>query len=173
MAATSSKTSIPQNRHLAEFAVGASMLLTAVPPPPEDLDKEGQRWWNYYCGLFVEGNMLSRMFITPLHNLCTLHVLRAAYKTEINKTGLTVLIVNQYGERITVNPLVKQLEDVLIKMDRLLCSLGMTVPTSKAQNINTTGEGPNLKDKPPAPFSPEMNLSDDYDIIPLPQLGAG
>lgn len=165
--ANTAKTALPQNRHISEFAVEAAMLLTVVPPPPEDLNAEGKRWWNYYCGLMVEGNMLSRFFITAIHNLCTLHVLRAAFKEEINRSGLTVQIVNQYGERTTTSPVVKDLADVLIKMDRLLCSLGMTVPTSKAQNINTTGEGPRLKDKPPPPFSSEIDLSDEYDIIPI------
>ena len=164
MAATNAKAGIyGQSRHLGEFSVDPGMLLVSVPPPPEDLNAEGKLWWNYYCGLMVEGNMLSRFFITSVHNLCTLHMLRAFYKAELNEAGSIIITgtKNVRGVEVDttfVNPLVKDLRAVLIEMDKLLGSLGMTVPTSKTQNINTTGEGPRLRSKPPKPFSPEVDI---------------
>ena len=160
-----------------DFKVDPALLLTKVPPPPPDLSPEGTKWWNYYGTLLVEAKMFSRMFLTALHNLCIQHILRKAVQDALNETKC-IYIINSKSIKedtvttYTVNPLLQELRKILIDMDRLLTSLGMTVTASKAQQINTTGSGPNQAIKPPSPFAVSDEDTDlGFDVISMPLPG--
>lgn len=125
------------------FQLSGGLLVEAVPPPPLNLDEEGGRWWNYYCQVFVDGKILSRLFLTSIHNLCIAHMLRNNIMLELSD-GIMIdqYIVNKDKEVQIIsklNPLVKDLRNVIIEMDRLLASLGMTAYTSKVNNFDTSG----------------------------------
>lgn len=137
------------------FALDKGLLLTSVPPAPEELNDEGTKWWNYYCSIFVQGQVLSRLFITSLTNLCILHMLRAELIDEITLQGGAV--VEEYGmykgEVVSkgkrYSSLAKDLQRVAIDMDRLLASMGMTAYTAKVNNIDTKGTLQKTKQGPP------------------------
>ena len=169
MSATPSVTNLPENRQISEFALIGELLLTKAPPPPPDLNAEGIMWWNYYTELMVETKILSRFFLTSLHNLCILHMLREHVKNELNRSGqITITNVKTIKDdivtTITINPLIPEMQRIVGNMDRLLSSLGMTLMTSKSQNINLTGDGPRKRSKPPKPFTPEES---DFETIPF------
>lgn len=153
-----SATGKAPDRSLVEkaFAVDSELLVTKVPPPPGDLDDEGILWWNYYCQIFVDASILSKMFLTSMHNLCIMHMVRNNLMTELmaSPTGLMLeeIYVNKDKEIATrryLNPIVKDLRGCLIEMDRLLASLGMTAYTSKVNNIDTSGMIKKAKGKAP------------------------
>lgn len=148
------------------FSVNSELLLTKIPQPPDDLDDEGALWWNYYCGIFVDGQILSKMFLTSMHNLCIAHMLRNNLMQELTGSASGIMLeevfVNKDKELATrryLNPLVKDLRGVLIEMDRLLASLGMTCYTSKVNNIDTSGMVKKAKGAaPPAAFPSPQKL---------------
>lgn len=126
------------------FKVPEGMLIKVVPPPPEDLTEVGQLWWNYYCTIFVEGNMLSRLFLTELHNLCILHQGREAMYRIVKLQGVALTTVRTNKDGIDVpetktNPCWTELKDIIVKMDKLLGSMGMTAYSSKVNNFDSKG----------------------------------
>lgn len=142
------------------FSVDNNLLVTTLPSPPEDLDEEGADWWNYYCSLFIQGKILSKLFLTAIHNLCLQHVIRKQLIDHLNGKGFWIeeWIINKdkEPENITrINPVVKDLERCLTIMDRLLASLGMTAYTSKVNNFDSTGAKTRAKNqRPPASSLP-------------------
>lgn len=163
-AATTTATGKMTERTLVErtFSVNGELLLTKIPQPPDDLDDEGVLWWNYYCGIFVDGQILSKMFLTSMHNLCIAHMLRNSYMQELTSSPTGIMLEETYvtrdkelATRRYSNPMVKELRGVLIEMDRLLASLGMTCYTSKVNNIDTSGMVKKAKGAaPPAALPP-------------------
>lgn len=140
------------------FDVDEDMLCNRIPSPPESLDDEGILWWNFYCGLFVRGRILSKMFLTSMHNLCLQHMLRQHYLEELAEQGVMLeeLYVSKDKEVCTrrySNPIVKDLRAVILEMDKTLASLGMTAYTSKVNNIDTTGARAKSKKTAPPPSS--------------------
>ena len=125
------------------FAVEKGLLLTAVPPAPDILSPEGVKWWNYYCTIFVEGQVLSRLFITSITNLCLMHMLRADIFQELTEQGAMIVeyyvLDKQMFERKKYNPLAKELCRVITDMDKLLASMGCTAYTARVNNFDTKG----------------------------------
>lgn len=169
MAVTNKASAIPTHKRGQEFSVDPALLLMEVPPPPPDLNPVGIKWWGYYGGLMVEGKMFSRMFLTALHNLCIQHMLRDHVQNALNADGRIYIhnvktIKEDVVETLVINPLVQELQRIMVNMTRFLETLGMTVPTSKAQQLNTTGTGPNLAQKPPSPFEGPLPENGEFDL---------
>lgn len=140
------------------FDVDENLLCTKIPSPPESLNDEGILWWNYYCGLFVSGRILSKMFLTSMHNLCLQHMMRKHYLEELSEQGMMLeeMYVDKTKEvaiRRYPNPVVKDLRSIILEMDKTLASLGMTAYTSKVNNIDTTGAKAKSKKTAPPPSS--------------------
>lgn len=155
-----SGTTINKPVFAQELTVDGGLLCESVPPAPSNLDEEGALWWRYYCGLFVKCRILSQFFLTSIHNLCIMHMMRHAIMEELADTGVFVeeLIINKEKEFQVVrklNPLAKDLQECAIKMDRLLASLGMTAYTSKVNNIDTSGK--KAKARKQAPPTSSLN----------------
>ena len=137
------------------FALEKGLLLTEVPPAPDILNDEGVKWWKYYCTIFVQGKVLSRLFITSITNLCLLHQLRQFIIDELNVQG-GIMLTEAYltpekeiASRKKLNPLVKELNRVLIDMDKLLASMGCTAYTARVNNFDTKGNLQKAKQGPP------------------------
>lgn len=164
-------------RHLETFRVDSGMLISELPDAPDDLDSEGEKWWKYYGGLMVEGRIFSRMFLGTLHNLCIMHMIRKMLQNELDRNGGIMCPAqrNIGGVRVelmVMNPIVRDLEEVISKMTTLFGALGMTVPTSKANNIDTGSSGPRTAGAPP-PFTPENQQDVDLgeqEILQIPGL---
>lgn len=124
--------------------VAHTLILDAVPQPPEDLTEEGVKFWIFYCDTLLQGRCLKRTYITSIHNLCIAHMLRSALMEALAEQGV-VLEMNRvtkdgYVETThRVNPLVKNLGSHLIHMDKLLASLGMTGYTDNILNYDSSG----------------------------------
>lgn len=164
-------------RKLETFRVDQGMLISELPEAPTDLDSEGEMWWKYYGGLMVEGKIFSRMFIGTLHNLCIMHMMRKLIQNELDRNGGIMVDATRIidGARVTVtvmSPLVKDLKEIITSMTTLFGALGMTVPTSKANNIDTGSSGPRTASGPPN-FFPENETIDlgDQQILQLPGVG--
>jgi hypothetical protein len=148
-------TTHPSPKITNVFALEKGLLLTAVPPAPNELNDNGVKWWNYYCTIFVQGKVLSRLFITSITNLCLLHQLRDLIIEEINEQG-GIMLVEAYltpekevASRKKLNPLVKDLNRVVIDMDKLLASMGCTAYTARVNNFDTKGNLTKASSGPP------------------------
>lgn len=164
---TSSGTRIDKPVFSQELTVDGGLLCETVPPAPDNLDEEGALWWRYYCGLFVKCRILSQFFLTSIHNLCIMHMMRHAYMEELAETGIFIeeWIVNKEKEAQCIrraNPLAKDLQKCAIDMDRLLASLGMTAYTSKVNNIDSSGKKAKArKEAPPSSALPTPQKTPD------------
>ncbi len=140
------------------YKVPGSLLIKDVPDPPDYFDEEGILWWNYYCGLFVEGNMFSRYFLTCITNLCIQHQIRACLIQAVQDDGvmMDVLTAHKDGSissKRIMNPAAKELQDTLMKMSKLLADCGLTVYTAKVNNFDSTGDITKDKQAGPPPIS--------------------
>ena len=137
------------------YKVDVSLLVTEIPTPPDWMNEDGVKYWRYYCGLLIEGKVLSRMFLTSIENLCLCQMARAVMVDEIKKQGFMIdlpPVINKLGQlesKCIVNPLWRELEDLLIKMSKLLTDMGMTAYSAKVNNFDTTGNLTKPKDQGP------------------------
>lgn len=139
--------------------------MTYIPEAPEDLDEEGAMWWYYYCDVFLEGGVLRRTYLTSLHNLCLAHVLRKQYIDCINEAGPILYNLKAGPDGLIVkhpypNPACKDLTKLMLDMDRLLGSLGMTAYTDHVLQYENSRDlvGKSKTIGPPA-FSPVLDPS--------------
>lgn len=148
-----------------EITTDIGFMLNEAPPAPLDLNDEGIFWWEYYTGLYVEGNILSRLFLTSIHNLCILHMVRHGILQELAASPDGVMLEEYYVNRdkeVTtrrkLNPLSKDLSRICLDMDKLLASLGMTAYTQRINAIDTGKGGSKGKDvggPPPSSLPPQ------------------
>lgn len=137
------------------------MLLTVIPPPPETLNSDGVFWWNYYCGLMIEGKTLSRMFIGSIKNIAHVAQIIQAYETVLAEQGAIILVPKKYQGQEYVdkesNPLVDKLQKLYTQFDQLANSLGFTPYSARVNNMDTSGV--NTEEDIPTPpttnFTPE------------------
>lgn len=141
------------------------MLLTEVPPPPENLGPIGQDWWKYYCGLLIESKVLSLMFVGSVSNLCKTAELIDEIESAIRAEGSVTMIVKKYqGEEYTTqitNPMVRDLQSLYNTFSRLANDLGLTPFSAHANAIDSTGEAQEsaIPTPPKAEFDSPVSIS--------------
>lgn len=131
------------------------LLLTEVPAYPDQFEGDDTAifWWTYYCGLLIECGTLSRIFLGTMKNLCSLASITESYEAKIKEQGLFIEEVKTYkGEEYIVenpNPLTFDLRKMYGEFDRLATSMGMTLYSSKINNIDATAGSATTPTKPP------------------------
>lgn len=131
------------------------LLLTEVPPYPDIFEDDDSAifWWRYYCGLLIECGTLSRLFLGTMKNLCSLASITESYEAKIKEQGLFIDTVRKFqGEEYieeVANPLTFDLRKMYSEFDRLSTSMGMTLYSSKVNNIDASAGGATLPPRPP------------------------
>lgn len=150
-------------KHRVAAEVVGEMLLVEVPPPNDCLNEDGQFWWNYYCGLMIESNILSRYYIPFIHNLCLVLQTIEVYQQKLMEQGYFIDVPKTYkGEEYyeeVMNPIYEKLSKAIAQADSLGNSLGFTPFAAKVQGTDT-GSGSNQ-----APVAPPALPTD----LPSPE----
>lgn len=143
--------------------VAPGMLLSEIPPPPETLDEIGIFWWNYYCGLFIEARILSRMYISAVSSLCHLIQYISAIEIKLKEQGTFILVPKKFqGEEYAdevLNPLIKDLQLLYAQLDKLGNSMGLTPYSSKVNSIDTSGESAASAAPTPPPVPATLKIT--------------